>query len=181
MQKVILFQESLSKCKDGVVILNFARGELVDTDAMLQALEEGKVSKYVTDFPNEKLLGIKNVIAIPHLGASTKESEENCAEMAAKQIKEYIESGNIKNSVNYPNCSQPSSGQYRLTIMHKNSPNMVGQITQIIANENHNITNMINKSQNNLAYTIIDLDDSPGQVCVSSLEKIDGIIRVRSL
>jgi len=179
--KHMINKETISKCKDGVVILNFARGELVDTDAILEALESGKVAKYVTDFPNENLLGIKNVIAIPHLGASTKESEENCAEMAAKQIKEYIENGNIKNSVNYPNCSQPRSGEYRLAIMHKNVTNMVGQITQIIADENHNITNMINKSYDGLAYTIIDLDDSPSAVCVSSLEQIDGIIKVRSL
>ncbi|MEX1376757.1 MAG: phosphoglycerate dehydrogenase [Eubacteriales bacterium] len=174
-------KKSLAKCKDGVVILNFARGELVDTDAILEALESGKVSKYVTDFPDEKLLGVKNVISIPHLGASTKESEENCAEMAAKQIKDYIENGNITNSVNYPDCSQPRSGQYRLGIMHKNITNMVGQITQKIADENHNISNMINKSRGDLAYTLIDLDDSPSDVCVSSLEQIDGIIKVRSL
>ncbi len=173
--------ETLAKCKDGVVILNFARGELVDTDSIIEALESGKVAKYVTDFPNEKLLGIKNVIAIPHLGASTKESEENCAEMAAKQIRNYIENGNIKNSVNFPNCTQPRSGGYRLAIMHKNITNMVGQITQIIADENHNIANMINKSRDDLAYTIIDLDDAPSSVCITSLEQIEGIIKVRSL
>ena len=179
--KHMINKETISKCKDGVVILNFARGGLVDSDAMLEALESGKVKKYVTDFPDAKLLGIKNVIAIPHLGASTKESEENCAEMAAKQIKNYIECGNVKNSVNYPDCSQPCSSKYRLAIMHKNALNMVGQITQIIADENHNIANMINKSRDDLAYTIIDLDDRPSDTCVSQLEQIDGIIRVRSL
>jgi len=173
--------ETLAKCKDGVVILNFARGELVDTDAMIEALESGKVGKYVTDFPSEELLGIKNVISIPHLGASTKESEENCAKMAAKQIRNYIEDGNIINSVNYPDCSQPRSGSYRLAIMHKNITNMVGQITQIIADENHNISNMINKSHDDLAYTIIDLDDTPSIACISSLEQIEGIVKVRSL
>lgn len=179
--KHMINSETISKCKNGVVILNFARGELVDTDAIIEGLASGKVAKYVTDFPNDKLLGVKNVIAIPHLGASTKESEENCAEMAARQIKDYLESGNIKNSVNYPDCAQPRSGEYRLAIMHKNITNMVRQITQKIADENHNITNMINKSHNGLAYTIIDLDDSPSSVCVSSLEQIDGITKVRSL
>ena len=179
--KHMINKKTISKCKDGVVILNFARGELVDTDAILEALESGKVAKYVTDFPTEKLLGVKNVVAIPHLGASTKESEENCAEMAAKQIKDYLENGNINNSVNYPDCAQPRSGEYRLAIMHKNVTNMVGQITQKIADENHNIANMINKSRQDLAYTIIDLDDSPSNKCVSSLEQIDGIIKVRSL
>jgi len=173
--------ESIAKCKDGVVILNFARGELVDTDSIIKALESGKVAKYVTDFPNENLLGVENVISIPHLGASTKESEENCAEMAAKQIKDYIENGNIINSVNYPNCSQARSGEYRLAIMHKNVTNMVGQITQIIADENHNISNMINKSRDDLAYTIIDIDDVPSTACVTSLEQIEGIVRVHSL
>lgn len=179
--KNMINKSTLAKCKDGVVILNFARGELVDTDAILEALASGKVAKYVTDFPDEKLIGVKNVIAIPHLGASTKESEENCAEMAAKQIKEYIENGNIRNSVNFPDCEQPRSGAYRLGIMHKNVTNMVGQITQKIADENHNIANMINKSRGDLAYTLIDLDDSPSDVCVTSLEQIDGIIKVRSL
>lgn len=174
-------KDTISKCKDGVVILNFARGELVDTDSIIEALESGKVAKYVTDFPDERLLGVKNVIAIPHLGASTKESEENCAEMAAKQIKNYIENGNIKNSVNYPDCTQPRSGEYRLAIMHKNVTNMVGQITQIIADENHNISNMINKSRDDLAYTILDLDDVPSAACTASLEKIEGILKVRSL
>lgn len=179
--KGMINSETLAKCKDGVVILNFARGELVDTDSIIEALESGKVAKYVTDFPDEKLLGVKNVIAIPHLGASTKESEENCAEMAARQIRNYIENGNIQNSVNFPNCTQPRSGGYRLAIMHKNVTNMVGQITQIIADENHNIANMINKSHDDLAYTIIDLDDAPSAVCTASLEQIDGIIKVRSL
>ena len=179
--KHMINKATLAKCKDGIVILNFARGELVDIDAMLEALKSGKVSKYVTDFPNEKLIGAKNVIAIPHLGASTKESEENCAEMAAKQTKDYLENGNIKNSVNYPDCEQPRSGKYRLTILHKNITNMVGQIAQNIAKQNHNINNMINKSRDDLAYTIIDLDDSPSDVCIASLEQIDGIIKVRSL
>ncbi len=179
--KHMINKDTIAKCKDGVVILNFARGELVNVKDVLDALQSGKVAKYVTDFPDKRLLGVKNVIAIPHLGASTKESEENCAEMAAKQIKDYLENGNVKNSVNYPDCSQPRSGQYRLAILHKNKTNMVGQITQIIADENHNISNMINKSKESLAYTIIDLDDSPSDKCLSSLEQIDGILKVRSL
>ncbi|MBN2879221.1 MAG: phosphoglycerate dehydrogenase [Clostridia bacterium] len=179
--KGMINKQTINKCKDGVVILNFARGELVDTKAVIEALESGKIAKYVTDFPSEELLDVKNVISIPHLGASTKESEENCAEMAAKQIKDYLEDGNIRNSVNYPDCSQPRSGEYRLAILHKNVTNMVGQITQKLADENHNISNMINKSRDALAYTILDLDDSPSRECVSALEQIDGIIKVRSL
>lgn len=179
--KHMINKETLAKCKDGVVILNYARGELVEPKAMLEALAKGKVAKYVTDFPTEEYLGVNNVIAIPHLGASTTESEENCAIMAAKQVKDYIENGNITNSVNLPDCAQGRSGEYRLGIIHKNIKHMVSQITSIIGDENHNIANMINKSRNELAYTMIDLDDSPSVACISNLEQIDGIIRVRSL
>lgn len=162
--------------------MNFSRGELVNTADLLEAIENGIVSKYVTDFPNEELLGIDNVIPIPHLGASTPESEENCAVMAVEQIRDYIENGNIINSVNYPHCELPRSpGTQRITIAHKNIPNMVGQITSALAARNINISNMINKSKGNYAYTIIDIDS---EVCNETLDKfsqIPGVIRVRAI
>lgn len=178
----IFNKDTFAKMKKGVRLMNFSRGELVNTADLLEAIENGIVSKYVTDFPNEELLGIDNVIPIPHLGASTPESEENCAVMAVEQIRDYIENGNIINSVNYPHCELPRSpGTQRITIAHKNIPNMVGQITSALAARNINISNMINKSKGNYAYTIIDIDS---EVCNETLDKfsqIPGVIRVRAI
>ena len=172
--------EAIAKMKDGVVILNFARDKLVDDDAMDQALKTGKVSRYVTDFPNEKTANMPGCIAIPHLGASTEESEDNCARMAVQEIMDYLENGNINNSVNYPNCDMgicQTAG--RITILHKNIPNSLGRFTSAIAGDNVNIDGLMNKSRGEYAYTMLDLDQHPSQEVVDHLKSIDGVIRVR--
>ena len=165
--------------KDGVKILNFARGELVDNDAIMAALASGKVSSYVVDFPCADVLNEKGIIAIPHLGASTAESEDNCAVMAAQEIASYLETGDILNSVNFPNCSLPMSGKGRVCILHKNVPTMLTQFTTVFADTKHNIADLINKSKKDLAYTIINSDDIITDDIVDKLNAIDGVLRVR--
>ncbi len=169
--------------KPGVHILNFSRGELVNEKDMETALESGKVGKYITDFPNENVINMKNVVCIPHLGASTIESEENCAIMASHQVKEFLEKGNIKNSVNFPNASLPYTGKRRVIAYHKNVPNMVGQIISVLSNYNLNIADMINRSRGQYAYTIIDIDDKISGDVIPGIEEkvsmIDGIITTR--
>ena len=176
-------KETFSIMKDGVHILNFSRGELVNEQDMAVALEGGKVGKYITDFPNETVLNMKNVIAIPHLGASTTESEENCAIMATRQVKAFLETGNIKNSVNFPNVTLPYNGKRRLTVFHKNVPNMVGQFTTALSTYNLNIADMVNRSRGDYAYTMIDIDNEINGDIVPSLEKdiqqIEGTVTVR--
>ncbi|XRG79210.1 phosphoglycerate dehydrogenase [Rossellomorea sp. GAMAL-10_SWC] len=172
-------EKLLSGMKKGARLLNFSRSELVDDVALEYALNNGTVGVYVTDFPNEKVIGMKNVIPIPHLGASTTESEENCARMAAKQLKNYLETGNIKNSVNFPNVELPYTGKKRITIAHKNIPNMVGQITGLLANYQVNIADMLNRSKGAFAYTMIDLDETINGPVEQSLKDIEGIISVR--
>lgn len=175
-------KETLSKCKDGVVILNFARDLLVNDEDMEEALKSGKVASYVTDFPNEKTAGMEGVIAIPHLGASTEESEDNCAVMAVKQIKDYLEHGIIKNSVNYPDCDAGTFAQgTRVTINHKNIPNMLTQFTGVFSAENINIANLINKSKGDYAYTVIDVEGSINSGITEKLKTINGVLRVRTL
>ena len=172
--------EAISKMKDGVIILNFARDLLVDDDAMAEALRTGKVKRYVTDFPNEKTAGMPGCIAIPHLGASTEESEDNCAKMAVRQVMEYLENGNIINSVNFPNCDMGichTAG--RITILHKNIPNSLSRFTTAMASENINIAGLMNKSRGDYAYTMLDLDHTPSQNAVEELKKIDGVLKVR--
>ena len=172
--------EQIAKMKDGAVILNFARGPLVNDADIAAALETGKVSRYVTDFPNDFITGKKGVIAIPHLGASTPESEDNCAKMAAKQLRDYILDGNIKNSVNLPECVLPKAdGFVRVAIINKNITNMVGQITSVLANHKHNIEHMLNKSRGDYAYTLIDINEKPDDSCLDELKAIDGVIRIR--
>jgi len=171
--------EVLTKLKKGAVIMNFSRGGLIEDDAIIKALESGDVAKYITDFPTDELLCRDDVIALPHLGASTPEAEDNCAAMAAKQVDEYIKNGNITNSVNLPSCTQSRSGNLRLAMIHLNKTNMVGQITSTLASENHNISNMINSSRGEYAYTLIDVDDAPSDTCVNALKGIDGMIKVR--
>lgn len=173
-------KETIATMKDGVVILNFARDLLVDDDAMEEALKSGKVAKYVTDFPNAKTAGMEGVIAIPHLGASTEESEDNCAKMAVKQIADYLENGNIKNSVNYPSldagvCHSAS----RVTINHKNIPNMISQFTSVLSASNMNIENMVNKSKGEYAYTVIDVSEAVDQAIADKLNAINGVLKVR--
>ena len=172
-------KDAFDKMKDGVVILNFARDALVDDDALAEALESGKVSRYVTDFPNAKTANMKNVIAIPHLGASTEESEDNCAVMAAHELRDYLENGNIKNSVNFPDASLPHSGDYRLCVLHKNEPGIVAKLATVVADEKLNIANMINKSKGEYAYTIIEINGSLPQTSVEKVTSLDNIIRTR--
>lgn len=172
--------EAISKMKDGVIILNFARDLLVDDDAMAQALASGKVARYVTDFPNEKTANMPGCIAIPHLGASTEESEDNCAKMAVNQLMNYLENGNIVNSVNYPNCDMGiCRAAGRITLLHRNIPNSLGRFTSAIASENVNIDGLMNKSRGEYAYTMLDLDRHPSAEVVEHLKNIEGVLRVR--
>ena len=171
---------ALSKMKDGVIILNFARDLLVDDDAMADALTSGKVARYVTDFPNPKTANMPGCIAIPHLGASTEESEDNCARMAVRQMMDYLENGNIVNSVNYPNCDMGiCQSEGRITILHHNIPGSLGRFTAAIASENVNIAGLMNKSRGEYAYTMLDLDHHPSAEAVEHLKGIEGVVRVR--
>ena len=172
--------EAIAKMKDGVIILNFARDKLVDDDAMAEALASGKVARYVTDFPNEKTANMPGCIAIPHLGASTEESEDNCAKMAVKQVMDYLENGNIVNSVNYPNCDMGiCQAEGRITILHRNIPNSLGRFTSAIAADNVNIDGLMNKSRGEYAYTMLDFDQHPSQEVVEHLKQVEGVLRVR--
>ncbi|MEG0823107.1 MAG: 3-phosphoglycerate dehydrogenase family protein [Erysipelotrichaceae bacterium] len=170
--------ESISKMKDGVRILNFARGGLVVDADIIAAIESGKVSNYVTDFPNEKLLGIDGVIAIPHLGASTPESEDNCAIMAADELVNYLENGNIVNSVNMPNVSMPRSGQGRVGVIHLNTPNMIAQISNVLSKNNLNIENLVNKSRDEFAYTLVDANNSISDTVIEELKNTENVLAV---
>ena len=170
---------ALAAMKDGVRIINLARGELVDDDAMIAALEEGKAACYVTDFPNNKITLVKNVVAIPHLGASSPESEENCAVMAARQLKDYLENGNIRNSVNFPTVEMERSGVQRLCIIHKNIPAMLANITLQLSRDGINVENMTNKSKGDYAYTMVDISAPADEDAIADIKKVPGIIRVR--
>ena len=173
-------KEKLDMMKDGAVVLNFARDTLVDDDAMAAALESGRVHRYVSDFPNPKVAHMQNVILLPHLGASTKESEDNCAVMAVQELTDYIENGNIKNSVNYQACDMGEChAACRLAVLHRNIPNMIGQITGILAEQGVNISDMTNKSRDKYAYTLLDLEHRPETAAVEKLAAIDGVLRVR--
>ena len=172
--------ETLAMMKDGVILLNFARDKLVDDDALEQALQSGKVKCYVTDFPNDRTAGMKGVIAIPHLGASTEESEDNCAKMAVRQVMNYLENGNIVNSVNFPACDMGLPNKPgRVTILHRNIPNSISRFTAVLANRNINISDMLNRSKGEYAYTMLDLDDPTPEGAAEALEKIEGVFRVR--
>ncbi|HAH19117.1 MAG TPA: 3-phosphoglycerate dehydrogenase, partial [Eubacterium sp.] len=178
--KKMINKDTIAMMKDGVIILNFARDLLVDDDAMEEALKSGKVRKYVTDFPNFKTANMDGVIAFPHLGASTEESEDNCAVMAVNEIRDFLENGNIKNSVNYPACDMGKcTAAGRVTIAHKNVPNMLSQFTNVFASVNANISDMIDKSRGEFAYAILDLDSPADADIVSKLEAIEGVIKVR--
>jgi len=172
--------EAIEKMKDGVILLNFARDALVDDDALEEALKSGKVKRYITDFPNDRTAGMAGVVAIPHLGASTEESEDNCAKMAVRQVMNFLENGNIVNSVNYPNCDMGiCSKEGRITIMHRNIPGILTKFTGAMAMENINISDMLNKSRGDYAYTMLDLDGKPSSHAVEVLKKIEGVLRVR--
>lgn len=169
---------AFAKMKNGVRILNFARGELVNSNDMLEALESGKVASYVVDFPSDEMLGVENVVAIPHLGASTPESEDNCAYMAAHELIDYIENGNIVNSVNMPAVSMPRTTDARVCVIHKNIPGIISAITTALAEKETNVSNMQNSSRGDFAYTILDTDSIHDGI-EEKLMAVDGIIRVR--
>ncbi len=180
--KYMINKDTIAMMKDGVIILNFARDALVNDDDIEAALKSGKVRRYVTDFPNARTAGMDGVIAIPHLGASTEESEDNCAVMAAKQLREYLEIGNIVNSVNFPNVSMPHSGDVRVCVLHKNIPNIIAQISSVVSAANINIENMANRSKKDYAYSILeiigDLSDATMNDISAKIAAIDGIIKV---
>ena len=170
--------EALAQCKDGVRIINLARGELVDNAAIISALESGKASAYVTDFPNDEILGVKGVVALPHLGASTPEAEDNCAVMAAKEIIDYLENGNIKNSVNFPNVKIDATGT-KVCILHKNVPSLIAKVTDVFGSEGLNIENMVNASKKDYSATLLDVSGDVTDSIVSKLCAVDAVIRVR--
>ena len=173
-------EEAFSKMKDGVILLNFARDALVDDDALEKALASGKVKRYITDFPNDRTAKMAGVVAIPHLGASTEEAEDNCACMAVRQVMNYLENGNIINSVNFPNCDMGKCTKpARLLILHKNIPNSLGQFTSAVAKENVNISDMLNRSKGEYACTMLDLDSTVSQSVVDNIQAVDGVLRVR--
>ena len=180
--KHMINAEALSQMKDGVLLLNFARDALVDDDALEQALKSGKVKRYITDFPNDKTAKMDGVIAIPHLGASTEESEDNCAKMAVKQVMNYLENGNIVNSVNFPTCDMGICKKAgRILILHQNIPNTLSQFAGAVAKENVNISDMLNRSKGSYAATMLDLDSPVSDAVITHLESIDGVLRVRRI
>ena len=170
--------EAIEKMKDGVRVINLARGELVDTKAMAAALESGKVAAYVSDFASDEILAQENAVTLPHLGASTPESEDNCAKMAVKEIRDFLETGTIRNSVNFPNLKVPYEGGYRICMIHKNIPNMIASITSTVK---CNIENMGNRSKGDYAYTIVDAAEQPTEENLNSLRAIEGMISVRTI
>lgn len=178
--KGMINKAAIEKMKNGVVVMNFARDTLVNDDDMAEALKSRKVKTYVTDFPNPKSVQMEHAIVIPHLGASTEEAEDNCAMMAVREMMDYLENGNIKNSVNYPTCDMGVCKTVcRVAVLHKNVPNMIGQITGILAAGEINISDMTNKSREKYAYTMMDMDRCPNAAAVEKLNAIDGVLRVR--
>ena len=177
--KGMINKNAISLMKEGVVILNFARDVLVNSEDIVDALVGGKVGRYVTDFPTPEIAGVKHAIVIPHLGASTAESEDNCAKMAVEELKDFLENGNIRNSVNFPACDMGVRDKTRITILHRNIPNMIGQFTALLAKDNVNIDDMTNKSRGSYAYTMIDVDNDVTEDVVKGLEMIEGVLKVR--
>lgn len=179
--KGMINKDAIGLMKKDVVVLNFARDLLVNSEDMVDALVAGNVKRYVTDFPTPEIAGVKNAIVIPHLGASTEESEDNCAKMAVKEMMDFLENGNIKNSVNYPNCDMgmKTEGSTRITIMHKNIPNMISQFTALLAREGFNISDLTNKSKKQYAYTMLDVDTEVSSEVFDEITGIDGVLRVR--
>ena len=178
--KGMISKEAIAMMKENVIVLNFARDTLVDETAMVEALKAGKVRKYVVDFPNPTTAGVENCIVIPHLGASTAESEDNCAVMAVQEVIDYIENGNITHSVNYPDCNMGvCTGAARIAILHKNIKNMIGQYSSVLGEAGVNIADMTNKSRNDYAYSLLDLDAPATADVVEKLAAIDGVLKVR--
>ena len=176
----MLNQEAFAQMKDGVVILNFARAPLADEEAVLAAIKEGKIKKYVSDFPTSITAGQEGCIVIPHLGASTEESEDNCAVMAVKEVMDYLENGNIRNSVNFPNCDMGvCTAAGRIALLHKNQKGIIGKYTAILGNNNINISDMTNKSRGEYAYSLLDLDSPVTEEAIRQLQESEGILKVR--
>jgi D-3-phosphoglycerate dehydrogenase len=174
--KGIINAENIALMKDGVRILNFARADLVNSQDVLKGVQDGKIAKYITDFVTPDIIDQDNVIVIPHLGASTPESEDNCARMAVKEIKDYLESGNIVNSVNFPTINEPRTTKYRICLIHKNVPNMLAQFATLLANQEINIENMVNKAKGDYAYTIIETNDVVG---IDDFNALENVVKVR--
>ena len=178
--KKMINKEAFGKMKDGVVLLNFARDLLVDEDALIEALDSGKVKKYVTDFANHTVAGHEGILVTPHLGASTEESEENCAVMAVKEVRDFLENGNIKNSVNYPACDAGKCSEAaRVCVCHKNIPNMITQFTGAFASKGINVSDMVSKSKGDYAYSVFDISEKADEDTVKSISSIDGVLKVR--
>ena len=179
--RAMINADSIAKMKDGVILLNIARGELADTAAVKAAVEAGKIAKYVVDFPSPDLLNTPGVLVLPHLGASTEEAENNCAKMAAEQVKDYIENGNIRNSVNFPSCGMQRMTPYRIVILHRNVANSLAQITAVVGNEGINISNLSNQSRGEYAVTVLDVDDEVAPKDLDRIAQVKGILKVRFL
>ena len=179
--KGMIGKDAIAACKDGVVIINNARGDLVDSDAMIEAVASGKVSSDMTDVPDEKVLGVENILCVPHLGASTPEAEDNCAYMAAKQLTDYLENGNIINSVNYPAVSMPRTSVSRVCVHHKNVKEILSKILAIVSSQGVNIAHMQDQSRGEYAYLVLDLDDTLSPEAVELIRRVSGVIRVRVL
>lgn len=177
--KEMIREENIAKMKDSVRVINLARGDLANVPDIISALEEGRMAAYVTDFPTAELIGMDGVITLPHLGASTPESEENCASMGAMELIDFLENGNIKNSVNFPAVSADKSGVARITVIHINQPNMIATITDTISKDGVNIANFLDKNRGEYAYSIIDVDSEVSETVVEDIKKIGGVIRVR--
>ena len=179
--KGMICEKSLSLMKDGVRIINLARADLVNAADLKAALKSGKIASYVTDFPTEETIGVKGIVAIPHLGASTAESEDNCAVMAALELDDYLRYGNIKNSVNFPNLSMPMSGDKRVCVLHANIPTMLSQITAILSEVGVNIENLTTKSKGDNAYTVVDVANAPSADAIARIAAVEGIYKVRAI
>ena len=180
--KKMINEEAIAEMKDGVILLNYARDLLVDEEAVVKAVQSGKIRRYMSDFPNTTTAGVKNCIVTPHLGASTSESEDNCAVMAAKQVRDYVENGNIKNSVNYPACDMGvCKAAGRVAICHRNIPKILSKLTNVCAEEGLNIEDMTNKSKGAWAYTMIDMNVSASDEVLNALKAVDGVVKVRKI
>ncbi len=179
--KELIDKKTIAMCKDGVVIINNARGELVASEDVIEAVAAGKVSRYITDFPDQSLLGKENIICVPHLGASTPEAEDNCAYMAGKQLVDYLENGNISNSVNYPAVSMPRTSTARVCVHHTNIKEILSKILAIVASQGINVAHMQDSSKGEYAYLILDLDEKPATSCLELIKNIAGVIRVRMI
>ena len=179
--KNLLNAKRIALLPKGCVVINMSRNGIIDEDELIKSLDNGQLNYYVTDFPIDEKKNHERVIALPHLGASTSEAEDNCAVMIAKQVKDYLENGNIVNSVNFPDSKMPRAGEERLAITHKNIPNMVRQITKAIAEEDANIVDMLNKSKGNFAYTLIDIEKEIPNTVIENIKQVEGILKVRAL